>query len=98
MSYFSEIIEKEAKLFKEYIPQIIEALRAIAENNDLTIDTIRENALEGIIVLAEKYPKLTGRQDGLLKNIFQSIFTYMITCVADIDNAWMRPPEGNLPF
>ena len=94
MAYLTDIVEIEGKVFKSYFMQTVETLKSIAQNDEISTSALRENALETMTILIEKYPKLSGKQEGLVKSLYQAIFSYMITCAVEADEEWLKPPEG----
>ena len=94
MANLTNMIELETKTFKQHFVSVIDFLRMVAMNQQIETNSLKENALEMIVVLVEKHPKLSGKQQELIQGVFQAIFTYMFTCVEDPDEEWLRPPEG----
>ena len=95
MAHLTDMIEIEAKLFKQHFTKVFETLRNIAMNENIDTNAIRENALETLVILIEKFPKLSAKQQGIAKAIYQAVFSYMIIVIPDLDEAWLQPPEGN---
>jgi len=96
MAHLTDMIEIEAKIFKQHFVKVFETLKAISMNEDITTSAIRENALETIVILIEKFPKLSSKQQGIAKAIYEAVFSYMVTIIPDVDNEWLKPPEGFL--
>ena len=77
-------------IFQEFFTM----LKEITQMN-LTIDTIRGNALETLVQLIEAIPSVPKNKTEFIKEFFECNFLYMISCVEDADQQWMSPPEGS---
>ena len=89
-------IEVEGKIFKNDFMQTIEVFRKIAKNNKINTEAIREYAFEAIVLLIENLPKLSLKQKDLFRNVYQTIFSYMIFCACEPDTVWLNPPAGTI--
>ena len=70
-------------------------LRAVAATN-VSVDSIKTTALEIIVLTFEMLPGPAKTNPEVIKEFFESCFSYMIASVEDIDQEWLSPPEGNL--
>jgi len=87
------MVAAEPKIFKPNFKEFIGTLKAISEMN-VTIDSIKANALEIIVLTFEMLPVATKNVPQVIKEFFESCFAYMVHSVEDIDQEWVNPPEG----
>jgi len=95
MANLTDMIEIEPKMFRTHFRDVFDTLKFLGQNKKIDTPALRENALETMVILIQKSPKLAGKQEGIAKDAYEAIFSYMVICADEIDDEWLRPSEGN---
>lgn len=91
---FNEIAEFEPKFFSPKFKEIFNELKAIVLNADYANQMIRQQPLEFFVMTIERLPNICQKDEALLKDILELVFKLMIDIDEDIEESWLRPPEG----
>ncbi|RYX99201.1 MAG: hypothetical protein EOO34_00805 [Cyanobacteriota bacterium] len=91
------MVGAEPKIFSNNFKDFLDTMRTVSQMN-VSVDSIKSNALEIIVLTFEMLPSLTRNNSIVIKEFFEACFAYMISCVEDIDKEWIAPPEGILRF
>ncbi len=94
MNQINDMVGAEPKIFSGHYKDFLDCMRGISQMN-VTTDSLKSNALEIIVLAFEMLPTLTKNNSIVIKEFFEACFAYMISCVEDIDQEWISPPEGD---
>ena len=94
MAHISDVIEGEPKLFRKHFRTLFDMVKIILQK-DVT-SGLKEGALEALVMFCEKSPKLITRKPEIIKEIYETIFSFMVISTEEVTNEWLSPPEGNL--
>jgi len=83
----NDMVAAEPKIFKPNFKDFIDTMRKISEMN-VTIDSIKANALEIVVLTFEMLPLSVKAEPQVIKEFFESCFAYMVHSVEDIDQQW----------
>ena len=61
----------------------------------MEVEGIRQLAIEIIVTILERLPKLIRDNDQFIREVLEMIFTYMVEIDANVDAEWEKPKEGN---
>ena len=92
MANVSDVVEGEPKIFRKYWKEMFGMCRSIVQKD--VSGGLKEGALECLGMLCEANAKVIVKSPEAIKEIFLTVFSYMIMSVEDADEEWMRPPEG----
>lgn len=59
-----------------------------------TPENTKQLAVEIIVLVGERIPRLIRENLTLLRELFELIFTRMIDIDSETSESWIRPPEG----
>jgi len=62
------------------------------------VQGFKEGAMEALVKMCEKSPKLVSKNSKTIKEIFETLFLFMVMSTEEATNDWLVPPEGNLSF
>ena len=86
------IAETEAKFFYESFEVAVEFMeRVFALNVDFGVKSL---AVEMIVCVAERKHKLMSGNQALCQRVLEKIFRLMLSVDKEVDETWLRPPEG----
>jgi len=91
-----ELIDVEPKIFKAYVRDLFDTIKAIVTHKDITVDAIKDTGLKILTVLSQRSPIIYRDNRPILKELFEIYFTRMIDSAEDPDDEWITPPEGIL--
>ena len=94
MVEFNELAEIEPNFFRNDFKSLYEAFKPIVAHKDFANNSIRHQPLEFVVTMIERKPSLAKKDTPLTKDILEQIFQLMIDIDEDIEESWMRPPEG----
>lgn len=97
MGDLEEVIEVEAKIFKKYLREFFETIKAINQKK-LTIPGLKDTGLKILTMLAQRSPSFYQNNSSLLKELFEEYFRRMISSAEEPDEEWSRPPEGKTSY
>ena len=61
----------------------------------MEVEGIRQLAIEIIVTILERLPKLIRDNDQFIREVLEMIFTYMVEIDPNVDAEWEKPKEGN---
>jgi len=93
LNQINDMVGAEPKIFSNNFKDFLDTMRAVSQMN-VSVDSIKSNALEIIVLTFEMLPSLTKNNSIVIKEFFEACFAYMISCVEDVDQEWISPPEG----
>ena len=96
LSEINYMVEAEPKIFKNNFKDLQDVMRAIVQMQ-VSIDSIRSSALEIMVLSFEMLPAVVKNDPSMIRDFFECVFGYMVTCVEEIDQEWLTPPEGMSP-
>jgi hypothetical protein len=94
MQALMNLVESEPKMFKENYKDLSDGVRKVIEKK-MDFNGIKETAIESLVVMIERLPNFASKQTETLKEIFVSIFYYMVVTVEQPDEEWACPKEGS---
>lgn len=93
MNVLADISETEPRYLKKHFKNLLEAMVLIRNEKDM--DTgLKDQAIEVIVAISERYPEMIKKGDGYLNSILEMIFTHMIEINDEILDDWKSPPDG----
>jgi importin-5 len=93
IGHLQDVADIEPRLFKPHWKEMFETVKFIT-NMELESNQIKENALLVLVVFIERLTTFSKKEPGFVKDVMELIFAYMVTQDQDIDDAWIKPPEG----
>ena len=66
----------------------------IATVKKMEVEGIRQLAIEIIVSVLERLPKLVRNNDQFIREVLEMIFTYMVEIDSNVDSEWEKPKEG----
>lgn len=93
LNQINDMVGAEPKIFSNNFKDFLDTMRAVSQMN-VSVDSIRSNALEIIVLTFEMLPSYAKNNNIVIKEFFEACFAYMISCVEDVDKEWISPPEG----
>ena len=95
MAEIEEVVESEPKIFKKYLKELFDTLKAINQKSDISVSGLRDTALKILTVIVQRLPNVISKNIQMLKDLFEVYFTYMVSNSEEPDKEWKCPPEGN---
>ena len=90
---FSEIVETEPKFFRNSFNDLTDLMIKLRNLEDLEIG-IKEQCVEIIISMSQRYPELLKKDQSLMKKIVEMVFRHMMEISDSVTEQWMNPPDG----
>lgn len=92
LANLSDVVEGEPLIFKKYWKEMFAMCKAIVQKD--VSSGLKEGALECLGMLCEANTKVISKNPEAIKEIFLTVFSYMITSTEEVDDEWISPPEG----
>ena len=70
----------------------------IATVKKMEVEGLRQLAIEIIVSVLERLPKLVRNNDQFIREVLEMIFTYMVEIDSNVDSEWEKPKEGNVNY
>ena len=90
---FSEIIETEPRFFKAAFEDLTDLMIKINNSPDIEIG-IKQQSVEIVISMSQRYSEVLKTNTGLLKKIIEMVFRHMIDISDEVSEEWRSPPDG----
>ena len=94
MANLSDVVEGEPVLFKKYWKEMFGMCKSLVQKD--VSSGLKEGALECLGMLCEANAKVIVKNPEAIKEIFLTVFSYMIQSTEDADQEWISPPEGRI--
>ena len=91
---FNEIAEIEPKFFQSKFKDIFNAIKFIVGKADYCNPQIRQQPIEFFVTVVERVPSIAKKDQQLLKDLIELVFTLMFDIDEDIEASWLKPAEG----
>mmetsp|Transcript_17294 Transcript_17294/g.15197 ORF Transcript_17294/g.15197 Transcript_17294/m.15197 type:complete len:212 (-) Transcript_17294:2447-3082(-) len=92
LSNLQDLIDIEPRIFKPEFDNLLEACKIVV-NKDLDHHSLKESIIEGVVIFLERTPQIAA-QESILNQLYEIVFTYMISQEEDPNEEWATPPEG----
>lgn len=69
-------------------------MQKILSVKDITTDGVKQMAVQAIVSMMERIPKIFKDNPVLLKDFLEMTFAYMIETTEDVTPEWINPKEG----
>lgn len=93
-----DLVGVEPKIFKKYVRQYFDTIKAVVENKDVGVSALKDTGLKTLTILTQRIPAIYKDNNNLLRELFEIFFTHMISSSEDPDDDWLTPPEGIIGF
>jgi len=90
--HITEIIEGEPKMFRKNFRDLFDMIKIILQKD--VVQGFKEGAMEALVKMCEKSPKLVSKNSKTIKEIFETLFLFMVMSTEEATNDWLVPPEG----
>ena len=94
LSTLADIADAEPKFFKASFSYVIEFVRAFVFDKNVDDSSLKEMAISILISIVERIPALVKKDNEKLKGIILMLFHEMVSIESEIDEDWIKPPEG----
>jgi len=88
----SDVVEGEPKIFRKYWKEMFGMCKAIVQKD--VSSGLKEGALECLAMVCESNANAIVKNTDFIKEIFLTVFSYMVMSAEDADEEWISPPEG----
>ena len=92
MANLSDVVEGEPVLFKKHWKDMFGMCKSIVQKD--VSNGLKEGALECLGMLCEANGKVITKHPEAIKEIFLTVFSYMIHSTEEVDDEWITPVEG----
>ena len=94
MNVLADICETEPRYLKKYFQEILNAMTEIRNCKEVSDGGIKDQAIEVVITISERYPEMLKKNSALLTQVVELIFTHMIDIDSEVMDEWASPPDG----
>lgn len=93
MNVMADISETEPRYLKRHFNDLLDLMISI--RNTQGIDGgLKDQAIEVIVTISERYPEFLKKTEGTLKKILEMIFSHMVEIEDEIGEDWANPKDG----
>jgi len=94
LSTLADIADTEPKFFKASFSYVLEFVMAFVFDKSVDDSSLKEMAISILISIVERIPALVKKDNEKLKGIILMLFHEMVSIDTEIDEDWIKPPEG----
>lgn len=93
MNVIADISETEPRYLRKHFTELLASMKRVRDTKDIE-GGLKDQAIEVIVTISERYPEMIKKQPNTLKDILELIFTHMIDIDSEVTAEWSNPPDG----